>query len=83
MLNSLFKKIKNSNKILRCNINTNVNNPFIVEIDKQDVSDIYAVVRKIYLMGDTIKKRNKSLWRSSASIIEKTEPYLINKKMNE
>lgn len=80
MLNNLFKKIKNSNKILRCNINTNVNNPFIVEIDKQDVSDIYAVVRKIYLMGDTIKKRNKGLWRLSANIIKKTEPYLISEK---
>lgn len=81
-MNNFIKRILNKNITLKCNVNKD-NNPITIEVNKHDIGDIYAVVRKIYLMGDTIKKRNKSLWRSSASIIEKTEPYLINKKMNE
>lgn len=78
-LKNLFGR-KNTQTSLKCRLVKSVTSPLDVEIKNKDIPDLYAIVRTIYLMGDTMKKRNKGLWNLSADIVSKIEPYLVNER---
>ena len=42
-------------------------------INNVDPNELYDFVKTVYLMGDTIKKRNKKLWLRSREIITRVE----------
>lgn len=48
-----------------------------LNIKKSDSIELYNFAKRVYLMGDTIKKRNKNLWEHSKKIVYKIEPNII------